>query len=555
MKQIKSFKDWKIQQKLGLISAIFALLAVVNYLSLDYCKGLQKRDAPLVDAAGRNRMLSQRIGFFAERIAKGEEAVRQDLEQAIMLHDTSLNALKFGGVAPGITNDRVLPPAPAIILPTLLEAEALWIDYKQHAKTIAASPLQIDTVRLVEVFDTAGVMTTVREPVQRPNPRIASALVFIEENATPLLAKNNALVKDYVRYNEAKQEATSNALLVLLFLNLVLIGLAFYVIRKYIIRPAEVIQQITQRMAQGDLSVRSDYNTQDELGTAVRNTSTLAQNLQGVALFAQSIGQGTFNTDFQAASDSDTLGIALLQMSEQLLSVARKEEKRKWTSEGLTYFDDILRNNQKDLTSLSQHLLSSLVKHIDANQGAIYMRGGEDSEPYLELIATYAWGRVKHQQDRLNPGEGLVGQAWLEEEMTYLAEVPEDFIKITSGLGRATPRCLLIVPLKANEEVVGVLEIASFKEYEDYRRNFVAKLGENIAAVFLAAKVSQTTRLLLEETQQQAEEMRAAEEEMRQNMEELAATQEEMDRKEQEYQRVIAELQEAVAANQAATEG
>ncbi len=119
-------------------------------------------------------------------------------------------------------------------------------------------------------------------------------------------------------------------------------------------------------------------------------------------------------------------------------------------------------------------------------------------------------------------------------------------------MGRATPRCLLIVPLKANEAIVGVLEIAALRELTDNERTFVATLSENVAAVFATARINQKTQRLLAETQEQTESMRAAEEEMRQNLEELAATQEEMGRKESEYQRIIAELKEGAKQEQKA---
>ncbi|MFN3841621.1 MAG: GAF domain-containing protein, partial [Cyclobacteriaceae bacterium] len=175
--------------------------------------------------------------------------------------------------------------------------------------------------------------------------------------------------------------------------------------------------------------------------------------------------------------------------------------------------------------------------------GLFLLNDDEENNSFLELVSAYAFERKKFITKRVEIGQGLVGQCYLEADRIFLARLPEAYVHITSGLGSATPTCLLLVPLKANEKVHGVLELASFKRLEEHEIQVIEKFAESIASTVATVKSSESTRLLLERTQQQAEEMRAQEEEMRQNMEELSATQEEMARKEKEYIRRIRELE------------
>ena len=123
-----------------------------------------------------------------------------------------------------------------------------------------------------------------------------------------------------------------------------------------------------------------------------------------------------------------------------------------------------------------------------------------------------------------------------------MKEVPPSYINITSGLGDATPKCILIVPLTHEENVEGIIELASFNVLQEHEIQFVEKLAESLASYVASNRINMKTKDLLARFQQQSEELRAQEEEMRQNMEEMQATQEEIHRKEKEYIQRIEEL-------------
>ncbi len=223
----------------------------------------------------------------------------------------------------------------------------------------------------------------------------------------------------------------------------------------------------------------------------------------------------------------------------------RVNQQRQWTSDGLATFAEILRRESHDTTKLYDILISQIVRYVHANQGGLFLVQNEGSqEAYIELAACYAYERKKYQKKRIEIGEGMVGQAVQEVDALYLTEIPSDYIHITSGLGKANPTCLLIIPLQVNDHVEGVLELASFTEFEPYQVEFLKKLGESIAATIATTRINQRTKELLDASQWQTEALRAQEEEMRQNMEELAATQEEMERKTREMEELYAQSRE-----------
>ncbi|MGM0530520.1 MAG: PAS domain S-box protein [Bacteroidota bacterium] len=259
--------------------------------------------------------------------------------------------------------------------------------------------------------------------------------------------------------------------------------------------------------------------------------------------FVEQLRKGNTDAEYKIQDDEDLLGKAVMSLRDELKKNQEEEEKRKkedeqrhWTSEGLAKFGEILRQETDDLEEVSYQVLSNLVKYIGAVQGALFIiEGEEDNDRHLEMKACYAYDRRKFPDKRVEMGEGLLGATVMEEETTYLTEVPQEYVNITSGLGYSTPDALLIVPLIVNEQVHGAIELASFHGMEQYVIDFVEKVGESVASTISNVKINSKTSRLLEESQKQAEELSSKEEEMRQNMEELKATQEEAARQSERF--------------------
>jgi GAF domain len=221
----------------------------------------------------------------------------------------------------------------------------------------------------------------------------------------------------------------------------------------------------------------------------------------------------------------------------------KAEEKRNWVTEGLAELSDIIRTT-KDRAALYDSVINKLVRFGNANQGGLFIV--REDEKILEMVSCYAYERKKFVEKKIKFGEGLIGQCYLEKDIIYLTEVPENYVHITSGLGQSLPRCIFLIPMINNEEVEGIIEVAFFKPIEDYQKEFFKKAASIIASTVGTERIAEKTIRLLQQSQLQSNDLRTQEEEIRQNLEELQAMQEEVLRKEREYVDRIAQLEKEV---------
>jgi len=273
--------------------------------------------------------------------------------------------------------------------------------------------------------------------------------------------------------------------------------------------------------------------------TAIMDSSI--SNLKKAAAFIDKITKGEYDAGWPGMDAKNTalnqygLSGTLINMRDQMKRIKEEDENRIWVTEGLTSFTEIIRQYQEDVNGLCDQAVRFITKYMGAQQGGVFLLQEEEDRQYLEMVACYAFDKKKFMEKRVGLGEGLIGQAFLEGSTMFLKQVPQGYTHITSGLGQATPDCVLIVPMRYNEKMEGVVEIAGFHDWKEHERTFVGKATEYMAASLSSVRSTQKMKILLAQMQSQTEELHAQEEEMRQNMEEMAATNEEMKRNEAAY--------------------
>jgi CHASE3 domain sensor protein len=351
----------------------------------------------------------------------------------------------------------------------------------------------------------------------------------------PLVAFENDLREK--AYSQSKTAEKFNLILQILLLVLTLPLLTIIVLR--LRNEQRQRQSLLARVFENDKKYVFNPGT-DAVLSAEEIIETSIQNTKKASQFIKTLAGGDYGVEWRGLNadnvklNQETLAGDLINMREKLKTVKAEDEKRNWMNEGLAKFSEIVRNHQHDSKILADKCVSFLTKYLHAQQGSLFVREGEEHEEYLNLASCYAFDKRKWVEKRVEIGNGLVGQAFLEGEITQLRDVPNGYTHITSGLGDATPKYLVIVPLKYDVHTVAIIELASFEDFEEHHTIFLKKAGEFLASAILNSQTTQKMKSLLDNARINEEQMRAQEEEMRQNMEELQATQEELVRKEKE---------------------
>ncbi|NJO01622.1 MAG: GAF domain-containing protein [Bacteroidia bacterium] len=585
---------------------LFNIICVIGsyFFTVTYNRQSES-DTKLLDVSKENDNFIERLGYITKAVVVGnEEELKPILRKEINNFEDNLLALKEGGDAI-VNSGREKIEIPAITDRGEEELEDLrstWRELQEHLLVIMRRPAEIDTsytyaaegegteeLYLYEAEDDSigqsapvpgPTDTSTQVPASFPeeeNPDIAPDLA----NLTPLEIIGNLTItnpeveKAYFTAQTTLDEALSKsrqlsqvlednltdsqsflrAILFFTFLiNVFILVFGFFYIGTYLVNPLKDISSTAKDVASGDISTQVNYHRKDEIGEVAGSLNLIVNSFKQYTEFAENIGKGNFKSDFEVKSDKDTLGYTLLHMRDSLRHVAEEDKKRNWANEGFALFSNILRTTDKDIEDFSYDIISNLVKYIDANQGGLFLLVEKDHEHYLEMQAAFAYNKRKYEEKRIPVGQGLLGQVALEKEIIYLDKVPNEYIQITSGLGKSNPRSILIAPLKVNDEVYGAIEIASFDYLEKYEKDFIEKLCENIASTMSSVKINENTKLLLDETRQYAEQMQAQEEEMRQNMEELAATQEEMEKNQKKLEEYKENLEKEVEKTHRSTQ-
>jgi HAMP domain-containing protein/signal transduction histidine kinase/CheY-like chemotaxis protein len=256
------------------------------------------------------------------------------------------------------------------------------------------------------------------------------------------------------------------------------------------------------------------------------NVNQLAANLttqvRAIAEVATAVTKGdlTRSIAVEALGEVAALKDTINEMIRNLRETTQKNTEQDWLKTNLAKFSRMLQG-QRDLTTVGRLILSELAPVVSAQRAVFYVLGGGIDTPRLKLLANYASRGQSVLGETVGLGEGLVGQCALEKQKIVVTNVPSDYFRITSGLGDAVPRNILVLPIIFEGQVKGVLELASFDRFNPTHQAFLDQLTESIGIVLNTIEANMRTEDLLKQSQSLAEELQSRQEELQNTNQEL----------------------------------
>jgi len=286
------------------------------------------------------------------------------------------------------------------------------------------------------------------------------------------------------------------------------------------------------------------------------NVNQLAANLttqvRAIAEVATAVTKGDLTrsiiveTQGEVAALKDTIN----EMIRNLRDTTQKNTEQDWLKTNLAKFSRMLQG-QRDLTNVGSMVLSELCPVVTAQQAEFYVLDGQDGNPQLTLLASFASEGKEQLGKRIGLGQGVVGQCAIEKQKIVLDDLPQDYIRISSGLGESIPRSVLVLPLIFEGQVKGVLELASFGGFNPSHQALLDQLTESIGIVLNTIEANMRTEDLLKQSQSLAQQLQTRQEQLQQTNEELqekarllAEQNQEVERKNEEVEQARQELED-----------
>ncbi len=290
-------------------------------------------------------------------------------------------------------------------------------------------------------------------------------------------------------------------LIFLVISSVISIASAYYT-SKSIADPLIGLKENINVLSRGEIPSESmESSRTDEVGEMASAINLLTKNVKMTAKFAEKIGQGKFDAFHVPLGPKDLMGNSLLTMRKNLEDFAKEERDRSWATQGQAIIGDILNKYSTEYEVLLNHILSALVDRLSSNYGVLYIvEIDSNGVEYLKLSSTFACNNSKFLQNEIYLGDGLISESWEHRKVFHLTNIPAEYFQIESGLGQSIPKQTLIFPLRVNDNVVGVIELATLTEFKKMHLDFIDKVSGNIAISITNIRINELAKRTLDKS-------------------------------------------------------
>jgi HAMP domain-containing protein/CheY-like chemotaxis protein len=286
------------------------------------------------------------------------------------------------------------------------------------------------------------------------------------------------------------------------------------------------------------------------------NVNSMASNLTGqvrnIADVATAVTKGDLTRSIQVETRGEVADLKdnINTMIDNLRATTERNQEQDWLKSNLARFTRMLQG-QRDLVTVGQMLVSELAPLVNAQQGTMYQTQQASAaeaadpleKPALRLLSSYA--KRMHQPERIEVGEGLVGQCALEKQRILLTQVPPNYTRIHSSLGEAPPANIVVLPVLFEGETKAVIELASLTPFTTTHLTLLDQLTQSIGVVLNTIEATMRTENLLKQSQQLTTELQTRQTELQRTNEELASKAKQLAEQNVEVERKNREVEQA----------
>ncbi|WP_405564301.1 HAMP domain-containing protein [Streptomyces phaeochromogenes] len=266
------------------------------------------------------------------------------------------------------------------------------------------------------------------------------------------------------------------------------------------------------------------------------NVNELAGNLtrqvRAIAEVTSAVAEGdlTRSITVEASGEVAELKDNINSMVESLRETTRANQEQDWLKTNLARISGLMQGH-RDLSVVAELIMDELAPLASAQYGAFYLAEEAGRGHELRLVGSYGWPDDDGRPVRIPFGRSLVGQAARSRRTISVDELPPGYVTISSGLGRTVPTALVVLPITVEDQVLGVIELASVTRFTQIHQDFLGQVMETIGVNVNTIVANARTDELLDESQRLTTELQARSEELQVQQDELQRSNEELEEK------------------------